>query len=111
MIGDNEDKNKRLDDYQRHEVMLLYLNGFNCSINWEKNLGLLGKDIITFNLALDKCELYNQLNQKGKFSLAFTNVGSPFIFLLTELFYFKNGKVAKINKFEFIITKIALYIE
>ena len=111
MIGDNEDKNKRLDDYQRHEVMLLYLNGFNCSINWEKNLGLLGKDIITFNLALDKCELYNQLNQKGKFSLAFTNVGSPFIFLLTELFYFKNGKVAKINKFEFIITKIALYID
>ena len=111
MIGDNEDKNKRLDDYQRHEVMLLYLNGFNCSINWEKNLGLLGKDIITFNLALDKCELYNQLNQKGKFSLAFTNVGSPFIFLLTELYYFKNGKVAKINKFEFIITKIALYID
>ena len=111
MIGDNEDKNKRLDDYQRHEVMLFYLNGFNCSINWEQNLGLLGKDIITFNIALDKCELYNQLNQKGKFSLVFTNVGSPFIFLLTELFYFKNGKVAKINKFEFIMTKIALYID
>ena len=111
MIGDNENKNKRLDDYQRHEVMLFYLNGFNCSINWEQNLGLLGKDIITFNIALDKCELYNQLNQKGKFSLVFTNVGSPFIFLLTELFYFKNGKVAKINKFEFIMTKIALYID
>ena len=111
MIGDNENKNKRLDDYQRHEVMLFYLNGFNCSINWEQNLGLLGKDIITFNIALDKCELYNQLNQKGKFSLVFTNVGSPFIFLLTELYYFKNGKVAKINKFEFILTKIALYID
>ena len=111
MIGDNEDKNKRLDDYQRNEVMLFYLNGFNCSINWEQNLGLLGKDIITFNIALDKCELYNQLNQKGKFSLVFSNVGSPFIFLLTEMFYFKSGKVAKINKFEFIITKIALYID
>ena len=111
MIGDNENKNKRLDDYQRHEVMLFYLNGFNCSINWEKNLGLLGKDIITFNIALDKCELYNQLNQQGKFSLVFTNVGSPFIFLLTELYYFKNGKVAKINKFEFILAKITLYID
>ena len=111
MIGDNENKNKRLDDYQRQEIMLFYFNGFNCSINWEKNLGLLGKDIITFNAALDKCELYNQLNQKGKFNLVFTNVGSPFIFLLTELFYFKNGRVAKINKFEFIITKIALYID
>ena len=111
MIGDNEDKNKRLDDYQRHEVMLFYLNGINCSINWEQNLGLLGKDIITFNFALDKCELYNQLNQKGKFSLVFSNVGSPFIFLLTEMFYFKSGKVAKINKFEFLITKIALYID
>ena len=111
MIGDNEDKNKRLDDYKRHEIMLFYLNGFNCSINWEQNLGLLGKDIVTFNIALDKCELYNQLNQKGKFSLVFTNVGSPFIFLLTEMFYFKNGKVAKINKFEFIITKISLYID
>ena len=111
MISDNEDKNKRLDDYQRNEVMLFYLNGFNCSINWEQNLGLLGKDIITLNIALDKCELYNQLNQKGKFSLVFTNVGSPFIFLLTEMFYFKSGRVAKINKFEFIITKIALYID
>ena len=26
--------------------MLFYLNGLNCSINWEQNLGLLGKDII-----------------------------------------------------------------
>ena len=43
--------------------------------------------------------------------MVFTNVGSPFIFLLTEMFYFKNGKVAKINKFEFIITKISLYID
>ena len=112
MIGDNEDKNKRLDDYQRNEIMLFYLNGFNCSINWEQNLGLLGKDIITFNIALDKLELYNQLtNQGGKFSLVFSNIGSPFVFLLTEMFYFKNGKVAKINKFEFIVQKIALYID
>lgn len=36
MIGDNEDKNKRLDDYQRHEIMLFYFNGFNSSVNWEK---------------------------------------------------------------------------
>ena len=111
MIGDNEDKNKRLDDYQRHEVMLLYLNGFNSSINWEQNLGLLGKDIITFNIALDKLELYNQLNHNGKFNLVFANTGSPFIFLLIEVFYFKNGKVAKINKFEFLIQKIALFID
>ena len=112
MIGDNEDKNKRLDDYQRHEIILFYLNGFNCSINWEQNLGLLGKDIITFNIALDKIELYNQLqNQGGKFSLVFTNIGSPIVFLLAEMFYFKNGKVAKINKFEFLIQKIALFID
>jgi hypothetical protein len=62
MIGDNEDKNKRLDDYKRHEIMLFYLNGFNCSINWEQNLGLLGKDIVTFNIALDKCELYTPVD-------------------------------------------------
>ena len=111
MIGDNEDKNERLDDYQRHEIMLFYLNGLNCSINWEQNLGLLGKDIITFNLALDKLELYNQLSQTGKFSLVFSNIGSPIIFLLTEMFYFKSGKVAKINKFEFLIQKIALFID
>ena len=111
MIGDNEDKNRRLDDYQRHEIMLFYFNGFNCSINWEQNLGLLGKDILTFNIALDKCELYNQLNQVGKFSLIFTNIGSPFFFLLMEIFYFKSGKVAKINKFEFIIQKIGLFID
>lgn len=36
MIGDNEDKNKRLDDYQRHEIMLFYFNGFNSSVNWKK---------------------------------------------------------------------------
>ena len=42
MIGDNEDKNKRLDDYQRNEIMLFYFDGFNLSINWEQNLGLLG---------------------------------------------------------------------
>ena len=110
MIGDNEDKNRRLDDYQRHEIMLFNFNGLNCSINWEQNLGLLGKDILTFNIALDKCELYNQLGQ-GKFSLVFSNISSPFVFLLTELFYFKNGKVAKINKFEFIIQKIGLFID
>ena len=111
MIGDNEDKNKRLDDYQRNEIMLFYFDGFNLSINWEQNLGLLGKDILTFNVALDKCELYNQLNQTGRFSLVFSNIGSPFIFLLVEMFYFKSGKVAKINKFEFVIQKIALYID
>ena len=111
MIGDNEDKNERLDNYQRNEIMLFYLNGLNCSINWEQNLGLLGKDIITFNIALDKCELYNQLSQTGKFSLVFSNIGSPIIFLLAEMFYFKSGKVAKINKFEFLIQKIALYID
>ena len=111
MIGDNEDKNRRLDDYQRNEIMLFYFDGFNCSINWEQNLGLLGKDILTFNIALDKCELYNQLSQVGKFSLVFTNIGSPFVFLLMELFYFKNGKVAKINKFEFIVQKIGLFID
>lgn len=71
MIGDNEDKNKRLDDYQRHEIMLFYFNGFNSSVNWEKNLGLLGKDIITFNMALDKIEIYNQFSQTGKFSQVF----------------------------------------
>ena len=111
MIGDNEDKNKRLDDYQRHEIMLFYFNGFNCSVNWEKNLGLLGKDIITFNMALDKCEIYNQFSQTGKFSLVFSNLGSPFIFLLTEMFYFKNGKVSKINKFIFNVQKLGLYID
>ena len=111
MIGDNEDKNKRLDDYQRHEIMLFYLNGFNSSVNWEQNLGLLGKDIITFNMALDKCEIYNQFSQTGKFSLVFSNLGSPFIFLLTEMFYFKNGKVAKINKFIFEVQKLGLYID
>ena len=111
MIGDNEDKNRRLDDYQRHEIMIFYFNGFNCSVNWEQNLGLLGKDILTFNIALDKCELYNQLSQVGKFSLIFSNIGSPFVFLLMELFYFKNGKVSKINKFEFIIQKIGLFID
>ena len=111
MIGDNEDKNKRLDDYQRHEIMLFYFNGFNCSVNWEKNLGLLGKDIITFNMALDKCEIYNQFSQTGKFSQVFSNLGSPFIFLLTEMFYFKNGKVSKINKFIFNVQKLGLYID
>ena len=111
MIGDNEDKNKRLDDYQRNEIMLFYFDGFNLSINWEQNLGLLGKDILTFNIALDKCEVYNQLNQAGRFSLVLTNINSPFIFLLVEMFYFKSGKVAKINKFEFIIQKLALYID
>jgi hypothetical protein len=111
MIGDNEDRNERLDNYQRQEIMLFYLNGLNCSINWEQNLGLLGKDIITFNIALDKCELYNQLSQTGKFSLVFSNIGSPIIFLLAEMFYFKSGKVAKINKFEFLIQKIALFID
>ena len=53
--------------------MLFNFNGLNCSINWEQNLGLLGKDILTFNIALDKCELYNQLGQ-GKFSLVFSNI-------------------------------------
>jgi hypothetical protein len=111
MIGDNEDKNKRLDDYQRHEIMLFYFNGFNSSVNWEKNLGLLGKDIITFNMALDKIEIYNQFSQTGKFSQVFSNLGSPFIFLLTEMFYFKNGKVSKINKFIFNVQKLGLYID
>ena len=74
MIGDNEDKNKRLDDYQRHEIMLFYFNGFNSSVNWEKNLGLLGKDIITLS-------------------------GSMFMLIQPEVIYLSSGNYEEFMKF------------
>ena len=111
MIGDNEFKNKKLRNYERNEILLLEMNNLFFELKWDKNIGLLSKDILNTNFSLEKLSLYNQINQNVKYIQAFDNTSSPCICLKNEIYHFKNDNVWKIGGFSLLLGNLKLNID
>ena len=111
MIGDNEYKNRKLRDYKRNEIVLLNLNNFFCNIRWDRNIGLLGKEIIKLDLIFERMGLYNQNNKKDYYISPLYNQTTPFISSSSEIYFFKNDNVSKINKLNFNVGNLILNID
>ena len=110
LIGDNEFKNKKLRNYERKEILLLEINQLFLQIKWDKNVGLLGKDIIMTNLLLENLTLYNQ-SKNIQYINAFYNQTNPCLWLQNKIFHFKNDNVWKIGGFSLQLGNLKLNID
>ena len=111
IIGDNFNKNKKLRNYSRNEILLFYMNNINTKINIKQNNSFIHKNNINFDISLQKCEVYNQISKKGKFACIFKNLNEPFLNANQEIDYYNNDKVLKINYFNITLSKLRLSLE
>ena len=111
MIGDNEFKSKKLRNYERNEILLLDMNNLFFEVKWDRNIGLLSKDIINTNFSLENLSLYNQINSNAKYIQAFSNTNSPCICLKNEIYHFKNDNVWKIGGFSLFLGNLRVNID
>ena len=110
IIGDNFNKNKKLRNYKRNELLLIYLKKMNTNLLVNRNQEITNKKNIEFNLNLEKLEIFNQFSKKGKYSCIFRNVGSPITDFNVKLDLY-NEKVIKINKLICKLNKLKLNID
>ena len=112
LIGDNESKDKKLRNYERHELLLMQLNKSIIDFHLEHYSGLLDNDKINLKFFLENCSIYNQVSKYGKYSNVFRNISKPMIHIETDLIDYKNrSSMSKIKKFEFNMSKIKLGID
>ena len=112
MIGDNEFKNKNLRDYERNEILLLDMINVSFNVNWERNIGFLGKDIVNTNFTLGNLSIYNQMkNDEDKFIIAMDNMYSPCMSLQNRIYHFKNDNIWKIESFSLSLSDLRLKID
>ena len=112
IIADNEFKDKKLRNYERKELLLLEMNQLLLEIKWDKNIGLLGKDIINTTLLLEKMNLYNQSNNENiRYINALNNISSPCISLNFSIYHFKNDNIWKISSLNLLLGNLRLNID
>ena len=111
VIGDNEFVSKKLRNYERNEILLLVLNNLYLEVNWDKNIGLLSKDLLNTNVSIENIALYNQINNNAKYIKAFNNINNPFISLKNTIYHFKNDNVWKIGGFRLFLSNSILNID
>ena len=111
MIGDNEFKNTKLRNYERNEILLVEMNNLFFEVNWDRNIGLLSKDILNTNFTLENLYFYNQINDNEKYIQAFNNMNSPCISLRNTVYHFKNDNVWKIGGFSLLLSNIRVNID
>ena len=111
IIGDNFNKNKKLRNYKRNELLLIYLQNMNSNLIINRNKEIINKKNIEFNLDLAKLEIFNQFSKKGKYSCIFKNLDSPFLNLFANLDVYNNDKVVKINKLIYKLNKLKISID
>ena len=111
LIGDNLNKNRKLRNYERNEILLLYFQDFDTNLFVNKTKDIILKNNISFNLNLSKLDIYNQFSKKGLFSCIFKNLNTPCMKFACELDLYNKDKVAKINKFSYKVNKLKLNIE
>ena len=111
LIGDNEYKTENLKSYKRNEFLLFNLSKFNCDYKIEQHTDLLNKEKIYLQLTLEKCCLYNQGSIYGKYSTVFKNISSPLLCFVSDIVYYKNCNVSKINKLYLNCGKLQLGID
>ena len=112
IIGDNFNKNRKLRNYERNEILLVYLNGFNTEININKNKDIIAnKNNIELKCSLPKLEIFNQLSKKGKYSCIFKNINSPCMNISLKADIYNEDQVAKINNFNYNINRLKLNVD
>ena len=111
IIGDNYDKDRKLRNYKRNELLLLYFQNINTKLTMNKSKETIHKKNISLNLNLSKFEIFNQLSKKGKYSCIFKNMALPCMNFVEELSLYNEDNVAKINKFNFQVNKLQLNID
>ena len=112
MIGDNEFKNKNLRNYERNEILLLDMINVSFDVNWQRNIGLLGKDIVNTNFTLGNLSIYNQMkNDDDKYVIVLNNTRSPCISLRNIIYHFKNDNIWKIGSFALHLSDLILKID
>ena len=67
IICDNEYKDKKLRNYERHELSLIHVNKAIINFNLEHYSGLLDNDKIIFKFLLGNLSVYNQISKYGKY--------------------------------------------
>ena len=112
MIGDNEFKNKNLRNYERNEILLLDMINVSFDVNWQRNIGLLGKDIVNTNFTLGNLSIYNQMkNDDDKYVIVLNNTRTPCISLGNIIYHFKNDNIWKIGSFSLNLSDLRLKID
>ena len=111
LIGDNFNKNRKLRNYERNEILLIYFQNFNTKLEINKSKEIIKKNNIELNLNISKIEVFNQLSKTGKYSCIFKNIGVPCMNLIGQLNLYKEDQVAKINKFIYSLKKLKLNID
>jgi hypothetical protein len=112
MIGDNEFKNKNLRSYERNEILLLDMINVSFDVNWQRNIGLLGKDIVNTNFTLGNLSIYNQMKSDDyKYVKVMNSTRSPSISLRNIIYHFKNDNIWKIGSFSLNLSDLRLKID
>ena len=110
IIGDNEFKDTKLNNYQRNELLLFVFNSIIFTINVEKTIGVLNKYSIQSNMIITDFCIYNQMSTKGKFSKIIYNT-EPFLSIYTENDYYKKSKIIKMKKEKITVSKLEVGID
>ena len=111
IIGDNEQKDKKLRKYERYEILYLHLGNNELILNQKVTKGLLRKNNIQFRLIIENINIFNQFSDYGKFYCFFQNDVRQFLTLYTEISNFEKDNISIINNFILNISKIIVNIE
>ena len=88
-----------------------FLNNISIKLNIETLKGLSNKNNIKSDILINEFQIYNQLDQIGKFPLIFNNSYSPFITIRNEIEYFKELNIANIKTQNINVSQIQLSID
>ena len=111
LIGDNFNKDKKLRNYRRNEIILVYLQNFDTELNINKYKDITHKKDIALKLNLSKMEIFNQLSKTGNYSCIFKNINAPCMNINIKIDLYSDDQVAKINDFNYYMNKLKLNID
>ena len=114
MISDNEDKIKKVEEYQRCELLLLNFRSVNFAVKIEHSSGVLNKVNISSTTNINDFAVYNQLKDEVKFPCVLSNrliQDNPFANICNEINFFKSSNIAILSKTDYKIGKLQLSIE
>ena len=110
-INDNENVNKKLRNYNRNEIIYVYLNNILNEMKIEINKGILNKKIYSFNVAIDLIEIYNLIYKNCKFFCVLKNEIKPFLKFHSSVIQYENNKIFNIKQFNLFFNKINIGID
>ena len=111
LIGDNEFHDKKLRNYERHELLLIKLDKTIINFHLEHYSSLLDIDKFNLKFFLGNMVIYNQISKFGKYSNVLKNISDNTFNVESEIIDYKNSSISKINKFLIKVGKLKLSID